>query len=122
MNPTLTYPPQPPRYYSRGYRYFFNGQEADNEVFGEGALAGYEFREYDTRLGRWWGIDQKAEKYPSLSPYQFCEGNPVLSKDLDGSDSVVTIVGTGSEKIITIKMNIYAVSETAYQQLRLESV
>ncbi len=45
-----------------------------------------------------------------------------MSKDLDGSDFVVTIVGTGSEKIITIKMNIYAVSETAYQQLRLESV
>ncbi|MBR4536667.1 MAG: hypothetical protein IKO62_08465 [Bacteroidales bacterium] len=119
---TSTYPPQTPRYDNGGYRYFLNGQEADNEVLGEGGLAGYEFRQYDTRLGRWWGIDQKAEKYPSLSPYQFCEGNPVLSKDLDGSDFVVTIVGTGSEKIITIKMNIYAVSETAYQQLRLESV
>ena len=104
-------------YDSGGYRYFFNGQESDREVYGQGGLAGYEFRQYDTRLGRWWGIDRKAAKYSSLSPYQFCAGNPVLSKDLDGSDFVVTIEGTGSEKIITIKMNIYAVSETAYQQL-----
>lgn len=119
---TITYPPKSSRPDMGRYRYFFNGQESDAEAYGSESLAGYEFRQYDTRLGRWWGADRKAAKYPSLSPYQFCEGNPVLSKDLDGSDSVVTIVGTGSEKIITIKMNIYAVSETAYQQLRLESV
>ena len=59
---------------------------------------------------------------PVAEPISVLRGEPVLSKDLDGSDFVVTIVGTGSEKIITIKMNIYAVSETAYQQLRLESV
>ncbi len=35
-----------------GYRYFFNGQEGDNEVFGETANFGYEFRQYDGRLGR----------------------------------------------------------------------
>ena len=72
---TTTYPPQTPRYYNGGYRYFFNGQEADNEVLGKGALHAFEYREYDTKLGRWWNIDQKAEKYPSLSPYQFCEWN-----------------------------------------------
>ena len=27
MNHTTTYPPQPPRYYKGGYRYFFNGQK-----------------------------------------------------------------------------------------------
>ena len=32
MNHTTTYPPQTPRYYMGGYRYFFNGQEADNEL------------------------------------------------------------------------------------------
>ena len=36
MNRTITYPPQTPRYDNGGYRYFFNGQETDNEVFGEG--------------------------------------------------------------------------------------
>ena len=33
-----------------GYRYFFNGQESDAEAYGQGGLAGYEFRQYDTRL------------------------------------------------------------------------
>ena len=26
-------------------------------MYGEGGLNGYEFRQYDTRLGRWWGLD-----------------------------------------------------------------
>ena len=42
-----------------GYRYFFNGQEGDNEVFGEVASFGYEIRQYDSRLGRWWSVDPK---------------------------------------------------------------
>ena len=74
-----------------GYRYFFNGQEGDAEAYGQGGLAGYEFRQYDTRLGRWWGVDRKAAKCPSLSPYQFCAGNPIWMKDVDGSDFVVVI-------------------------------
>ena len=38
MNRTTTYPPSPPRFYIGGYRYFFNGQEADNGVLGEGII------------------------------------------------------------------------------------
>ena len=117
MIPTTTYPPPPPRYDYGGYRYFFNGQESDGEVYGQGGLASYEFRQYDTRLGRWWGIDRKVAKYPSLSPYQFCAGNPVWMKDVDGSDFVVTIENTASGKIITIQMDVYTTSQTAYNQL-----
>lgn len=114
---SATYPPQHPRSAMGDYRYFFNGQEAYNEVFGEGVLTRYEFRQYDTRLGRWWGIDRKAAKYPSLSPYQFCGDNPIKMADVDGSDFVVTIEKSGSENIITVKMNVYAISKTAYDQL-----
>ena len=71
-----------------GYRYFFNGQESDGEAYGQGGLAGYEFREYDTRLGRWWGIDRKAAKYPSLSPYQFCANNPIRMVDVEDKAKV----------------------------------
>ena len=77
MISTTTYPPQHPRSTMGRYRYFFNGQEADNEVLGDGGLAGYEFRQYDTRPERWWGADRKAAKYPSLSPYQFCADSPI---------------------------------------------
>ncbi len=36
MNFTTTYPPKFSLPAMGGYRYFFNGQEADNEVLGEG--------------------------------------------------------------------------------------
>ena len=114
---TTTYPSQHPRPAIGGYRYFFNGQEADNEVLGEGALAGYEFRQYDTRLGRWWGIDRKAAKYPSLSPYQFCADNPIRMVDVDGSDFVVVIDNSGDNKTITIEMSIFTASREAYEKL-----
>lgn len=114
---TPTYPPKSSRSDMGGYRYSFNGQEADDEVYGQGGLARYEFRQYDARLGRWWGIDRKAAKYSSLSPYQFCAGNPILSKDLDGSDFVVVIDNSGDNKTITIQMNIYTASQEAFDKL-----
>ena len=61
-----------------GYRYFFNGQEADNEVFGETGNFGYEFRQYDSRLGRWWSVYPKWSEYPSVSPFMFCNGSPIM--------------------------------------------
>ena len=103
---------------SGGYRYFFNGQESDGEVYGQGGLAGYEFRQYDTRLGRWWGVDRKSAKYPSLSPYQFCANNPIRSKDIDGSDFVVAIDNSGDNKTITVQMNIYTASRKAFNKLK----
>ena len=69
-----------------GYRYFFNGQEGDNEVFGEVASFGYEFRQYDSRLGRWWSVDPKWNEYPNVSPFVFCNGSPVMLMDPDGKE------------------------------------
>jgi len=68
------------------YRYFFNGQEADNEVYGNEVVLGYEFRQYDARIGRWWSIDPMADKYPGVSPYAFCNGSPVLLLDPNGAE------------------------------------
>lgn len=69
-----------------GYRYFFNGQEGDNEVFGEVANFGYEFRQYDSRLGRWWSIDPKWNEYPDISPFVFCNGSPLMMMDPNGKE------------------------------------
>ena len=68
------------------YRYFFNGQEADNELFGEMSNFGYEFRQYDSRLVRWWSIDPKWNEYPRVSPYVFCNGSPVMLMDPNGME------------------------------------
>jgi len=32
----------------------------------------------------WYGVDPLAEKYPSMSPYAFCNNNPLFFVDLDG--------------------------------------
>ena len=68
-----------------GYRYFFNGQESDGEVYGEGGMAGYEFRQYDTRLGRWWGVDPEIAETPGVSPYSFALNSPTIFIDTDGN-------------------------------------
>jgi hypothetical protein len=69
-----------------GYRYFFNGQEADNEVFGEGVSLTADFWQYDTRLGRRWNVDPVFKEYES--PYACFAGNPVRFAD-PGGDSLI---------------------------------
>ena len=76
-----------------GYRYFFNGQEGDNEVFGEVANFGYEFRPYDSRIGRWWGVDPKWNEYPGVSPFVFCNDSPVMLMDPNGEEGI-TVSGS----------------------------
>ena len=86
MNHTATYPPKFPLPAIGGYRYFFNGQETDNEVFGEGVSLSAEFWQYDTRLGRRWNVDPVFKEYES--PYACFAGNPVRFADPKG-DSII---------------------------------
>ena len=48
-------------------------------------VLGYEFRQYDARIGRWWSVDPLVDKYPGVSPYAFCNGSPVLLLDPNGA-------------------------------------
>ena len=70
-----------------GYRYFFNGQEADNEVLGEGALHAFEYRMHDTRIGRFWSVDPLAGKFPWNSVYAFAENMPIWADTVSKSVS-----------------------------------
>ena len=70
------------------YRYFFNGQEADNEVYGEGILHAFEYRMHDTRIGRFWSVDPLAGKFPWNSPYAFAENRVVDGMELEGLEVV----------------------------------
>jgi RHS repeat-associated protein len=71
-----------------GYRYFFNGQEVDNEMFGEVALHTFEFRMHDARLGRFWSVDPLAAKYPWNSTYAFAENRVIDGFDLEGLEYI----------------------------------
>ena len=86
---TTTYPPQSPRYYNGGYRYFFNGQgqESDAEVYGSGSLHAFEYRMHDTRIGRFWSVDPLAGKFPWNSVYAFAENSPIGFLELEGLET-----------------------------------
>jgi len=86
MNPPLTYSPKFTSTNIGGYRYFFNGQEGDNEVFGEVANFTAEFWQYDSRLGRRWNVDPVFKAFES--PYACFAGNPIWFTDPRGDSSV----------------------------------
>ncbi len=60
--------------------YKFNGKELDAET----GLYYYGARYYDPTTALWLGVDPLAEKYPGVSPYVYCAGNPVKYVDPDG--------------------------------------
>ena len=59
----------------------FNGKELDEET----GLYYYGARYYDPRLSMWLGTDPMQGKYPGISTYAFCMGNPVKYLDPDGN-------------------------------------
>jgi RHS repeat-associated protein len=65
------------------YNYKYNGKELQDEL----GLAMYDYgaRFYDPATGRWYTIDQMAEKYDEASPYAYALNNPVIYIDPDGN-------------------------------------
>ncbi|MFI9559082.1 DUF6443 domain-containing protein [Nonomuraea endophytica] len=60
-------------------------------------LGWYDFggRILDPSVGRWTGIDARANQYPHISPYAFVLNNPVRYFDLDGRDASDSTKGGG---------------------------
>ncbi len=46
---------------------------------------------YDPAIGRWHAIDNKAEKFNSFSPYNYCLNNPLKYIDPDGEDVYLVV-------------------------------
>ena len=60
--------------------YLFNAKEFDEET----GLYYYGARYYDPRLAMWLGVDPLTEKYPNVSPYNYCINNPIRNVDIYG--------------------------------------
>jgi RHS repeat-associated protein len=63
-------------------RYSFSAKEKDEE-------SGYSYfgaRYYDSELSIWLSVDPMSDKYPSLTPYNYCAGNPMILVDPNGED------------------------------------
>jgi len=60
--------------------YLYNGKELDMET----GLYYYGKRYYDAQLGRFYTQDRFAEKYYSMTPYQYGGNNPIVTIDVNG--------------------------------------
>ena len=64
----------------------FSGKEKDSET-------GYHYfgaRYYNSDLSLWLSVDPMADKYPSLSPYNYCAWNPMKLVDPNGKEVYIT--------------------------------
>jgi RHS repeat-associated protein len=71
---------------NKSFRFGFNGMEADDEIKGDGNSYTTEFRQYDSRLGRWLSLDPLMKKYPDQSAYCAFNNNPIYFSDPSGAE------------------------------------
>ncbi|MCR4769495.1 MAG: hypothetical protein K5874_04700 [Bacteroidaceae bacterium] len=83
--------------------YKFNGKELDEET----GLYYYGARYMQPITSVWYGIDPLTEKYPDVSAYTYCMGNPVKLVDSDGRDYTLSI----DENTITVSAIYYTTSQ-----------
>jgi RHS repeat-associated protein len=76
----------------------YNGKELDTMH----GLNTYDYgaRQYYSIVGRWDRIDPLCEKYYSVSPYVYCENDPVNKFDPDGRSTKVKALDDGTYKVI----------------------
>ena len=73
------------------------GKERDSET----GFSYFGARYYDSDLMTGWlSVDPMADKYPSLSPYAYCAWNPILFRDPDGKEKVISFSSTDEDKRI----------------------
>jgi RHS repeat-associated protein len=80
--------------------YKFNGKELDAET----GLYYYGARYYTPEIGIWLSVDPLSDERPSLSPYNYCQLNPVMRVDPTGMlDDEFGVTSTGEVKLLKRK-------------------
>jgi len=93
-----------PKRLAMGFKYKYNGKE-----FIE--MSGYDTYDYESRgyyaaSGRFMTMDPHAENNYSISPYAYCDNNPVNSVDPDGQDCQISIQrDTKTNEITSVKIS-----------------
>jgi hypothetical protein len=102
------------------YRFGFNTQEIDDEVYGKGNVTAAEFWEYDSRLGRRWNMDIILKL--NESPFATFSNNPVVFIDILGNTDFINTdgvwIGTDGDatKNITVVVTDYTLAKKIAKQ------
>jgi RHS repeat-associated protein len=75
---------------NESYRFGYNGQEKDNEIYGEGNALSFEYRIYDPRICRLLSVDPLTQSFPWYTPYQFAGNKPIWCIDMLGLQDLPT--------------------------------
>jgi RHS repeat-associated protein len=73
------------------YSFGFNGQEKDDEVYGEGNAYDLGERIYDPRVSRFLSIDNLTKDFPWYTPYQYAGNKPISCIDIDGNEELLVV-------------------------------
>ena len=84
-------------------QYKYNGKEFDNKY----GLNTYDYgaRQHYPVLARWDRIDPLCEKYYGVSPYAYCENDPVNAIDPDGRNGLKVSIKAGWKIAKTVAKN-----------------
>jgi len=80
-------------------RYSFSAKEKDEES----QYSYFGARYYNSELSIWLSVDPMASKYPSLTPYNYCNNSPLILIDPNGEEIVIT--GANAEDATTQLQN-----------------
>ena len=94
--------------------YKYNGKELDTKK----SLNWYDYgaRHYDATLGRFVTQDRFAEKYSTLSPYQYGANNPICNMDVNG-DSIIKVDILDKTKTIQGNLSLY-IDHTIFEDVK----
>ena len=74
---------------SERYRYGFQGQEGDDEMYGDkGSSVAFKYRIHDARIGRFLSVDPLFADFPWNSPYAFSENSVIGFIELEGLEKI----------------------------------
>jgi len=92
--------------------FLYNGKELENEL--DVGWYAYGQRNYDASLGRFFNNDRFAEKYHSMTPYQYGANNPVLFVDINGDSLDVSFFDRDGNRLKSVPKAIQNMFNSEY--------